>query len=655
VIVIRLGQRVVFRCGLGWSVVLLVCLFASVNAVAQFSTGIAGAASGAVGAVGMMNGGGMDGSYAQLEFAEMAMEKQKQDAAKRKEDQDKLIAAGSVSALDLAAPPAAMTEFNNARDMLAKDKPEEAIKHLLKALNIYPKFVSAEDALGFAYAEMDQVQEAKNHLQAAIKLDDKFARPYSQLGRLELGQKDYQAAEDNLTKAAALRPKDVDILTTLAYAQNQNHDFNHVIETAQRVHSLEHKGSANVHYLAADAAISLKDYSTAERELGLFLNEDPTNAMAPGARYNLGVLEKNKLAANQKPALPGQQPNVSDTRQTTIQTFPNSQWLHSQLLTLNQEAEDDCRDCPALSAVNNAPPRPGDIGSVTYTGKQYTLRKVVDEVAVSFSVTHGGHMVSDLDASDIRVMDDNKPPAKIVEFLPGSKLPLRLGLLVDLSGSVQKRFDFEKAAAAQFIKMILQKDSDLAFVGGFATKPEVTQDFSGDREELSKGIETLKTSDKATALFDAISYACWKLASYPEKQHVARVLVILTDGQDNDSSRTLRQAVRDAETTGVTIYTISTVERDPNRARSDADEVLSALADRSGGEAMFPNDMTQLTKTFSQLSELIRSRYMVAYKPADFEANGHYRTIRIVALKKGTKMQVHARKGYHAQVEAPAQ
>jgi VWFA-related protein len=192
---------------------------------------------------------------------------------------------------------------------------------------------------------------------------------------------------------------------------------------------------------------------------------------------------------------------------------------------------------------------------------------------------------------------------------------------------------------------LLTNPSDLAFVAGFANTTTVTQDFTAEHQALAKGISKLK-NEGGTSRFDAVSFACGKLAAYPERERVAKVLVIMSDGEDNSSQTTLRHAIRDAESTGVTIYTISTKEE--GGPKTAADRVLEALAERSGGEALFPGDSITLRKSFDKLSDLIRSRYLVAYKPADFEANGEYRPIEIVAEKDGKRLQVHARKGYQA-------
>jgi VWFA-related protein len=175
------------------------------------------------------------------------------------------------------------------------------------------------------------------------------------------------------------------------------------------------------------------------------------------------------------------------------------------------------------------------------------------------------------------------------------------------------------------------------------------QDFTADTTDLGKGIEKLSNGG-GTALFDAVSSACWKLAKYPDHERVARVLVILSDGEDNSSHSSLKQTIQVAERTGVTIYAIST--REEIRDKTDADKVLEALAEQSGGEAMFPGDLLTLGKSFDKLRDVIRGRYFIAYTPADFQPNGSYRTIKVAAEKNGKRLQIRSRKGYHARLEA---
>jgi Ca-activated chloride channel family protein len=599
---------------------------------------------------------GADSVMSQIDIVELYVEQQNKHTKFLEEQKladKKLIDSGVVSALDLDAPNGAIEDFNRARTLLKAQNSKEAIKQLQKAIAGYPKFVSAHVGLGLAYVDQEDPVKAKSEFETAAKLDDKFPGSFLHLGRLALSQNDFPAAESALEKAAALQPKDVNILSVLAYAQNGTHQYGHALETAQLVHTLDHKGMANVHYVAASAAMSLKDFEAMERELKLFLSEDPTNAFAPVARKNLAALEHNKAvrAAGAANSLSATTVSVSQAQQT----FPNTDRLKAQLATLGDES-DSCDDCGALAEAD-APKLGGDSGAVSDAprnvargaGGVWTIRKNVDDVALFFSVSSHGHMVNDLEASNIKIRDDNKPPARVVQFAPQSKLPLRLALLVDTSGSVHNRFSFEKSAATKFVQKVLSNPADLGFIAGFASEPSVTQDFSADPIELGKGIDNLANGG-GTALFDAVLFACRKLGAYPDDERVARVLVILSDGEDNSSHGTLKQSIRVAEKTGVTIYTVSTKEGLGDK--TDADKVLEVLAERTGGEAMFPGDLRTLGSSLDKLRDLIRSRYFIAYKPADFQPNGNYHTISIIAEKNGKHLQVRARKGYHARLEA---
>jgi len=605
-------------------------------------------------------GKGPDASFQQVDFSQMYLDQMNRDLKKtvdQKAQDKKLVDSGIVSALDLAAPHKAVDEYNQAASLMKAQNSKAAAKHFRRAIDQYPKFVSAHVGLGLAYLDLEDTMRAKGEFEAASKLDDKFPGSFAHLGQLALSQSDFGTAQAALEKAASAQPSDARILSCLAFAQTGTHEYRHALETARRVHELDHKGMANVHYVAASAAMALNDYGAMQLELKLFVSEDPTNAFAPVARQNLAALASNGPARVAGTAGPQQTTTVVASLQT--QTFPNSERLKVQLSGLGDEsANETCDDCNTLAEASPIPKVAGygevsDVpqGLPSRTGT-WTIRKSVDEVTVFFSVSSHGHMVSDLQQSDIQLRDDGKPPARVLQFAPQSKLPLRLALLVDTSGSVHDRFSFEKRAASKFVEKMLNSASDLAFIAGFANEATVTQDFSSDPGELAKGIEKL-SNEGGTSLFDAVSFACWKLAAYPDSERVARVLVILSDGEDNSSHSSLKQSIQVAEKTGVTIYTVST--REVPGDKTDADRVLELLAERTGGEAMFPGAVRTLGGSFDKLHDSIRSRYFIAYKPADFEPNGSFRTITITAEKDGKRLQVRARKGYHARLEPSSQ
>ena len=596
---------------------------------------------------------GPDSGFAQIDFAQMQLDQINRNAAKseqqRKQDKE-MIDSGVISALDLQASNKAVEEYNRGNSAMRAQHTDEAIKHMRRAVNAYPKFVSAHIGLGLAYLNQEDKPHARSEFETAAKIDPKFPGSFLNLGLVALASNDFKTAQSDLEKADALHPKDARILTTLAYAQNGNHHYQDVLQTAKLVHSLSHKGMANVHYVAASAAMALKDYNAVASELNLFISEDPTNPFAPVARQNLAILARHKIGDDSGTSTPAQANTLVASLRP--QSLPNTERLKAQLTALGQQSDSDsCEDCGTLEASsapepgsNAAPSAPPTLPSGPVP---FTIRTNVDQVTLFFAVSSHGHMVNDLEQSNIRLLDNNKPPEKIEQFAPQSKLPLRLALLVDTSGSVHDRFTFEKHAATKFVAKMLSGAQDLAFIEGFSEVATITQDFTVQPTELGQGIEKLANGG-GTALFDAVTLACAKLGAYPESERVARVLVILSDGEDNSSHTSLRQSIQTAEKTGVTIYTVST--REDLGDKTDADRILEALADRTGGEAMFPGDIMTLGKSFDKLRDLIRSRYFIAYKPADFQPNGSYRTITVIAEKGGKRLQVRSRKGYHARL-----
>jgi len=585
---------------------------------------------------------GPDSAFAQIDFAEIYMDtqnKEQRDSQEQREKRQRMVEAGVVSALDLSASDKAVTEFNQAVTSMKSQNSKEAIKHLQKAIAAYPKFVSAHNALGLAYLDQDDAR-AKGEFETAAKLDDKYSGSFVNLGLLDLSAKDFAGADENLEKAATLRPSDARILSALAFAENGEQQYAKTLATARRVHALDHQGMANVHYIAAAAAVAMNDLDRVQSELNLFLKEDPTNPLAPIAHKNLDVLAQRHAAGAGIGAGGSGGPGQSEP----AHTFANSERLRNELSAVKDESTEAPPAGTALTAAA-ANPAGATPSASAPAARAWTIHSTVDETALFFAVSSHGHMISDLTEGEVRILDDLKPPQRITSFIPQSKLPLRLGLLVDVSGSVQGRFSFEKKAAAKFLKNVLNHETDLGFVAGFNNETNVTQDFTGASADLDRGVEKLSNGG-GTALFDAASYACWKLAAYPDDERVARVLVVLSDGEDNSSHRSLKQAIEDAEASGVTVYTLST--REDTGPKSDADRILEALAERSGGEAMFPGDIVALDRSLERLKDLIRSRYLVAYRPADFQPDGKYRTIQVVAERDGKRLQVHTRKGYHA-------
>ena len=277
-----------------------------------------------------------------------------------------------------------------------------------------------------------------------------------------------------------------------------------------------------------------------------------------------------------------------------------------------------------------------------------TIRKTVNEVNVVFTVTDKhGRYVKDLKKNDFNFVDDSKPAAEIRDFRSQTDLPLQVGLLVDASNSVRDRFKFEQESAIEFLNQTVRPKYDSAFVVGFDVTPEVTQDFTDNTEMLSRGVRALRPGG-GTAMYDALYYACRdKLLKAPRSGAVRRAIVLLSDGEDNQSHVTREEAIDMAQRADAIVYTIST---NISGMKGKGDKVLERIADATGGRAFFPFQLRDVSNAFAEIQDELRSQYAVSYKPADFKADGRYRTIEIVALDK-KNLHVRSRRGYFAPVQ----
>jgi Ca-activated chloride channel homolog len=309
-------------------------------------------------------------------------------------------------------------------------------------------------------------------------------------------------------------------------------------------------------------------------------------------------------------------------------------------------SEQPAEPAAAEAAANPTPPpaakpAPPDQEDPSVT----TIRKRVDEVNVIFTVTDKhGRFVKDLAKADFRVLDDRQPQSQVVSFSSETNLPLRVGLLIDASNSVRDRFKFEQAAAIEFLNQIVRPNFDKAFTIGFDTTPEVTQDFTDNTESLSKGVRMLRPGG-GTAMYDALYYACRdKLANTRDTGSVRRAVILLTDGEDNQSHVTREEAIEMAQRAEVIVYTIST---NISGMKSHGDKVLERIADATGGRAFFPFKVEDVTDAFTQIQDELRSQYALSYRPAGFKRDGAYHSIEVLA-EKHKDMHVRARRGYYA-------
>ena len=314
------------------------------------------------------------------------------------------------------------------------------------------------------------------------------------------------------------------------------------------------------------------------------------------------------------------------------------------------------RESPEQSdSRHEASLRDGELPS-TSIFDPWTVQKRVDEVTVFFTATDGHKFVQDLTQENIRVTDDHMPVARISAFGYQRELPLRLGLLVDTSASVNPRFRFEQQAATQFLRKIVRRGLDRAFVLGFADHPNLTRDYSDDPEQLAAGVAALRNGG-GTALFDSIYGACEKLTTAKAGEMEARILIVLSDGDDNSSRATLSRAIEMAQMRNITIYAINTrIESSDSvylQGMAKSDAAMKELAAQTGGRSFVEVTNREVIRAFSVIEEEMRNRYSVSYQPGNLQENGRFRRIEIVAEKSGRRFRIHARKGYYARLKSP--
>jgi Ca-activated chloride channel family protein len=346
------------------------------------------------------------------------------------------------------------------------------------------------------------------------------------------------------------------------------------------------------------------------------------------------------------PPAPAPAPAANDPAGSTPQTSPpaNSQSpaQNGNSGAATQQNAPAVQNNPQTAAPGaSSPPASSDGPDDTLT----VIRKRVDEVNVVFTVTDKReHFVKDLTQNDFHVIDDSKPAVSIQSFARETNLPLRVGLLIDASNSVRDRFKFEQEAAIEFLNQIIRPRYDRAFVIGFDTTPEVTQDFTDSPEQLSRGVRMLRAGG-GTAMYDAIYFACRDKLLGADKGLLAtrRAIILLSDGEDNQSRVTREEAVEMAQRAEVIVYAIST---NTSGIKLRGDKVLEYFAEQTGGKAFFPFKIEDVANAFTEIQDELRSQYAISYKPADFVADGKYRKIEILADNK--KYHVRARKGYFA-------
>jgi Ca-activated chloride channel homolog len=279
-----------------------------------------------------------------------------------------------------------------------------------------------------------------------------------------------------------------------------------------------------------------------------------------------------------------------------------------------------------------------------------TIRKDVDEVNLVFSARgRGGRFIHDLQLEEIDLRDDHLPPVSISHFETQTDLPLRIAVVVDTSDSVAERFAFEKASAIAFLRRTLRAGVDRAFVIEFNQRAQVAQDWTDDIRQLEHSLLALRGGGE-TAFYDAVVFASRKLAE-TQQHSPRRVMIVISDGEDNKSTAGLQGAIEAVLRSEAVAYTLRTRETSFIHCwlcgyENTGDEAMYRLADATGGRVLSAGSDRQIAAAFQAIQQELRSQYLIAYKPADFRADGRYRSIELKSRQRhGLRFGV--RRGYY--------
>jgi VWFA-related protein len=280
-----------------------------------------------------------------------------------------------------------------------------------------------------------------------------------------------------------------------------------------------------------------------------------------------------------------------------------------------------------------------------------TIRTRVDEVNVVFTVSDAsGRFISHISLDDLQVLDNRSAPERISYFQQQSDLPLRVGVLVDLSDSISNRFAFEKQAAIAFLQKVLRPQVDQAFLVGFASHVTLYHDFTSDIGALSNAVREMHAGGD-TRLYDAIHFASAKLGSATKPALMRRAIILITDGEDTRSKAIMYDAIQAALHAETAIFALSSNDL-ASYQYPHGEAVLELITRPTGGSVLPAHSKSEIARAFNKVNDALRSQYAIGYKPADFKPDGKFRTIQIVP--RHNKLRVQCRRGYFTPQEEQA-
>jgi VWFA-related protein len=275
--------------------------------------------------------------------------------------------------------------------------------------------------------------------------------------------------------------------------------------------------------------------------------------------------------------------------------------------------------------------------------EEQTIKVEVDLVNIYFTVCNQkGRLIPDLGRDSFIVFEDGQLQT-VTNFSREADLPLTIVMVVDTSGSVWDKLRFEQRAATDFLHATVRRGRDKAALFTFDSLIELKQDYTDDPALLAAAVQRFR-SGGGTRMYDALHFALKEKLAGPEER---KVIILISDGGDNASRRSLQEVLDLAQHNNVSIYAVSINALGYRHTGSDQnDSVLEMLASETGGKPFFPAKPGHLVSHFKNIADELRSQYTVAYRSTNPKRDGTFRNIRIDVKK--VRHSVRARSGYFA-------
>jgi len=278
----------------------------------------------------------------------------------------------------------------------------------------------------------------------------------------------------------------------------------------------------------------------------------------------------------------------------------------------------------------------------------YRFSVSVDEVSLTFHAADAqGLPVNDLKLDELSLLDNGKPPRRILAFDFLQNYPIRAGILMDTSESMREHLAGNRAISIQYAQRLLRQQTDQAFIMDFGYASKMTQPWTSDPAALTAGIHRLTAGSAnplgGTALFDTIFRACFYEFGKIDHAASGNFILLFSDGEDNTSHTSLKEAVDACQRANTAIYAF---RAEPELSYSSGPKTLAELASETGGRVFFGDDSeAAIYNDLRTIEADLRNQYRLVYNPAELRHDGSFHHIELKAPERVDS--IHIRSGYY--------